>query len=130
MTLRALAPLALLPALALAACGDDEVDPLRELHDEVFVVSCGGLECHLDGQSEGGLNLDYDSGLMDRLLAQAEGADLPRVVPGDPDSSYLYLKLTDQFIEVDGDGERMPLGRSALTSAKIASVAEWIRSLE
>lgn len=102
---------------------------LEALHASVIAPTCGGLACHLDGQSFGGLDLDLDDGLLDRLLAPSsvEGFDI--VAPGDPDSSYMYLKLTGEYLSVGGTGSLMPLGTSGLSEAELDEVAEWIESL-
>lgn len=110
---------------AAPTSGDPALDVL---HAEVL-SGCGGLLCHLDGQDQGDLNLDLDAGLMDRLLAPSSVDGLNLVEPGDPDTSYLYLKLTDQFRELGGTGSRMPLGTGGLPSRDIEAVAAWIESL-
>ena len=114
-----------------AACGDDEPsDGADALFTTIIEPSCGGAACHLAGQSLGGLNLDNDGGLLDRLLAESSVDGVNIVVPGDPDASYFYLKLTDNFTSVGGRGVRMPLGARGLNSERIQFVRDWITALE
>jgi hypothetical protein len=127
--------LLLLPFLALLACGGDgvivEAPPpppstaptLTELQDEIFTPRCAFVGCHgpfpnlglslLRGQSYGSL-VDVTS---------AELAPMKRVLPGQPDRSYIVLKL-------EGDprivAERMPYGGPYLSPAEIQMVRDWI----
>ena len=57
--------------------------------NDVF-VSCSS--CHLDGASNGGLDLsDYENIVS---AASTQKPDLMLIKPSDPDSSYLYMKIT------------------------------------
>jgi hypothetical protein len=134
-------PLSLL--FLTSACGDEEpsdgadagVDvadpgPEAELFTTIIQPSCGGPLCHLDGDDEGGLNLDNDGALLGRLLADSSVEGVKIIVPGDPDASYFYLKLTDNFESVGGEGVRMPLGTRGLGSERLQFVRDWITALE
>jgi hypothetical protein len=50
-------------------------------------------------------------------------ADLTLVVPGDPDTSLLWLKVSSNSPPV---GSTMPLFGSRLTSNELALVRDWI----
>ncbi|GEM_PF-3105357 len=50
--------------------------------------------------------------------------DMLRVKPGDPDSSYLYWKITKA---TPGEGSRMPLGAAPLTADQIMAIRTWIQ---
>jgi hypothetical protein len=50
---------------------------------------------------------------------------LPRVTPGDPERSYLYLKLTDAHTAAGGSGTLMPPDGS-LSADEIARIRDWI----
>lgn len=50
---------------------------------------------------------------------------LLRIAPGNPDSSYVVLKLQGAAGAVGGVGTRMPLG-GELTSAEIATIRAWV----
>ncbi|MCB9519572.1 MAG: hypothetical protein H6698_04805 [Myxococcales bacterium] len=103
---------------------------LAELSERIFVPTCGGLLCHLNGSDGGGLSLDFDDTLQARLLGPSSVDGIPLVTPGSPDDSYLYLKLTDAYVAVGGEGEQMPFGSRPLGTTGLQLVADWINSLE
>jgi hypothetical protein len=92
----------------------------------IFTPICGA--CHHAQPGELGA-LDLTSpGLNSRLLDVGSagcGAGEILVVPGRPDASYLYVKVTSPSPPC---GARMPQG-SSLDAAQIQCVAEWITSL-
>ena len=51
---------------------------------------------------------------------------LLRVVPGDPDNSYLVMKLEGTQVEHGGGGARMPLAGPPLQPDQIAVIRKWI----
>lgn len=86
------------------------VPTLDDVYDQVFSVAC--VQCHVDRVS-GGLSLRNDVALLDRLLAPSvQLPSMARVAPGDPDNSYLWLKLIGDHEVVGGSGQRMPLSGS------------------
>ena len=121
--------------LGLAGCGGDGViveEPapppptaptLTQLQDEIFTPRCAFVGCHgpfpnlglllLRGQSYGSLV----------NVTSAELAPMKRVLPGQPDSSYIVLKLQGDPRIV---GERMPYGGPYLSPAEIQKVRAWI----
>lgn len=99
---------------------------LELIYDEIFAVSCSGAGCHTDGGNAANINLDFDAGLRDRLLAPSSVAGVPHITPGDPSLSYLYLKITGEQFDVGGGGSRMPLARSPVSDELTATLAAWI----
>src|SRR6267378_3245921 len=118
--------------LALAGCGagsgeglDQNGQPLTggggglaptlaSIQANVFNVNCAVSGCHGGAGAQQGLRLDpgFSAG------------NLIRVVPGDPDASFLIQKLQG----ADGLlGERMPDGGPYLTTAKINVIRQWIQ---
>jgi hypothetical protein len=96
---------------------------------EVFDRSCTSASCHASATRAGGLSLEasdsYDSLVdvePDNGVARAAG--LLRVVPGDPESSFLVRKITSDL--APGEGSPMPLGMSPLAPADIELVRSWI----
>lgn len=89
---------------------------------DIFVRSCGFSSCH--GANTGGMTLGAGSDDYSALVGvPAVGATgETRVIPGDPDNSYLVKKLegADDIV-----GVRMPPG-AALEGADIERVREWI----
>lgn len=87
----------------------------------LLAANCGG--CHGGTTPSAGLDLATPEGLFDRLTAnstQQSGRKL--VAPGQPQNSYLFLKLTG-----DGSitGTRMPQDRQ-LTEQELGDVETWI----
>ncbi|MCA9653707.1 MAG: hypothetical protein KC501_27560 [Myxococcales bacterium] len=91
----------------------------------IFEFNCGG--CHNEQDPQGGLTLLGD-GVYERLLEPSvQLADMPLITPGDPDNSYLYLKLIGDERIV---GTRMPYnpltGEGSLAQAELADIETWI----
>ena len=107
--------------------GGEEV-LLEQVSLEVFEVSCGGLACHTGGGVGGGLSLENDAELRDRLLEPSLGSLFPNVTPGDINASYLWHKCegTHRSDEVGGTGARMPLGLAPLTDEQRSLLQNWI----
>lgn len=98
---------------------------LDDVHREVFAVAC--VQCHIDRVS-GGLSLRDDDALLDRLLAPSvQLSTMPRVDPGNPEGSYLWLKLIGDHESVGGSGQRMPLS-GAIDGDSLDLVERWIRT--
>jgi hypothetical protein len=129
-----------LPAQALMVSGHADNDrlvfvcrPLRSrttfatLERKIFATSCTTASCHGAGAAAG-LSLTPGLAYADLVgvsvsneAAKARGA--LRVVPGDPDASFLLLKLTGSLGPDEGDA--MPMGGS-LPDAKTDLVRRWI----
>jgi hypothetical protein len=93
----------------------------------LFEQSCGGQACHGgDGSPAGGLDL-VTPGFAERMInvpSQICSWSL-LVVPGDAESSFLYVKITDPPIVC---GDRMP-PVGFLTNNEVRCVRDWIESL-
>ena len=97
---------------------------LASIQDNVFSVRCAIPECH------GGENVQYglrlDPGFSARNLINVPSprdANLIRVVPGDPDASFLIQKLQG----TQTLGNRMPDGGPYLTTATVNVIRQWIQ---
>jgi hypothetical protein len=152
--------LVILSALALAACGNDnggdvpdgganadagpdaacEIEPtFTSLHNKVLSSgSCVASGCHnsaaVNGQA-GNLDLSGGSAAVYAELTtetSAEvGAGLPnRVLPMNPNSSFLYRKLTED--DPPGTGGRMPLActllNTCLPQCQLDAFEAWIQA--
>jgi hypothetical protein len=91
----------------------------------ILEANCGG--CHSAQEAEGDLVLVGD-GVYERLLGpSSQLTDMPLITPGDPDESYLYLKLVgdDRII-----GRTMPYnpltGDGRLNEAELGDILTWI----
>jgi hypothetical protein len=135
--------LALLASLACAGCagngagldqngqpigseGSGSNEPLsadlQSIQDNVFTPIC--TRCHIGASAPEGLRLDAaDSYSLLVGVPSAEVPSLLRVMPGDPDESYLVLKLQGSPGIVGG---QMPLGGPYLPQATIDAIRQWI----
>lgn len=92
----------------------------------IFQSSCA--TCHLTGKEAGNLEMIPDKAIASVVNVRASGAPaLIRVVPGDPDNSYMVMKLEDTHSEKGGTGARMPFGAPPLAPEKIAKIRQWIK---
>jgi hypothetical protein len=83
--------------------------------------------CHLTGQEPGKMSLVPDNAIGSLVGIDAVGAHgLKRVVPGDPDASYLVRKLEGTQGQVGGIGGQMPFGGPPLSADEIGKVRRWI----
>lgn len=119
--------------IAVAGCdhGEDITGPgepgrFARIQEEIFDASCVG--CHRGGSSAlGGLDLSSEQTAYDNLVnvdaAHPQASGWKRVVPNDPDASFLVHKLEGGPNLI---GTRMPLGGSPLSEDKIQLVRDWI----
>lgn len=106
---------------------------LNDLVTSIFNNSALGdqrcANCHSGGSPLGGMNLETAELAYANLVgANGDGvaangnASFKRISPGNPDESYIILKL-------EGDaraGNQMPLGQTPLSSEQIQLVRDWI----
>ena len=145
MTRRALATLfagLALAGAAAAACADLDTgfDPAFGLSDEVVVEAsfsrdvqpifdrrCLSGGCHTLASAQAGLILDasmsYDA-LVNNQQATLD-ATFRRVVPGDPDASWL-IRMIAEDPAGRGGFARMPLASAPLTANQIQTIRNWI----
>lgn len=88
----------------------------------ILLGCAGGPESSCHGLGAGGMHLpDRRANLVD--VPSTERPDLVRVRPGDPDRSYLWLKVAgDGGIE----GGRMPLDLGPLSAEDRETLRAWI----
>jgi len=97
---------------------------------EIFQRSCLDAGCHNATDRAENLNLEAGfsyANLIDIVAtnAAARAAGWRRVVPSDPEASFLFLKIVgppSQF------GTRMPQGKPALSNAEVEQIRAWIAS--
>ncbi len=112
--------------------GDDGGEPeLPENIATIFTTHCSGGFCHTNGQTSGGLGLDADIAIANTVDVPSNGEPdgMPRVTPGDPANSYLYLKIT---AEGPGAGNPMPQGSTGLKDIDadaVTAIETWINDL-
>lgn len=112
--------------MVIAGCGPSEQEPptLTEVHENIFLKSCTFSSCHQGTSAAGMLDLKTDPYAA---LVEVPASGAPsrvRVVPGDPDASYLMEKLTS---DTPADGDPMP-PESPLSEERIATIRAWIEA--
>jgi hypothetical protein len=97
-----------------------------QIQTTIFTPVCAKAGCHAAGSAPSGLELEAGQSYGNLVGRPAnENGSLDRVSPGNPDRSYIILKLRgDPAIT----GERMPLGGPYLSTAQIEGIAAWIRA--
>lgn len=95
---------------------------LQSIQDNVFTPIC--TRCHIGASAPEGLRLDAADSY--NLLVGVPSAEVPsllRVMPGNPDESYLVLKLQGSAGIIGG---QMPLGGPYLPQPTIDVIRQWI----
>jgi hypothetical protein len=88
----------------------------------LFDAHCASEQCH-GAEEDGGLRLTPDVSYGE--LVNVPSMQMPsvmRVLPADPDSSYLIIKMGDS----PPLGNRMPLGQAPLSPADVEAIRNWI----
>ncbi len=99
------------------------------IRQQIFAQSCAISACHDSESSTGNLIL-LPGAAYSQLVsvvpdnAAAAGAGLERILPGDPDLSFLYRKIIDD-LEV-GWGDAMPFGEQPLSADQTELIRLWI----
>ena len=122
--------------LLLFSAGCQHADPLSDLvppeedvrfstlQTTIFNLNCALSGCHTGTFPPQGLNLSAGQAYASLVGVTAqEKPELLRVKPGDPDNSYIYLKVTGS---PRINGEQMPRGRTALSAEQIDLIRRWI----
>ena len=114
----------LLLALAVIAF-PGSAEPVSFSQDVLPILEkeCG--YCHMRGERYGYLVLD-EANAYQALVNVSSFAmpDIRRVKPGDPDNSYLVMKLDGRYLAAGGEGWIMPFFR--LRKSEIETITRWI----
>ncbi len=99
------------------------------MQTELFAKSCAISGCHAGDAPTGGLSLEPAVAWKnlvgvapENVAAATEG--LQRVMPGQPERSFLLMKLRGQLGA--NHGAQMPLGSATLDSGKLEFIRQWI----
>ncbi len=128
----------LLVASFLAGCGElkdlptepiDDLPPdptatFTRVQSEVLTPTCAVAGCHDAFTAQEGLVLVAESSYALLVNTRSSQSPLDRVEPGQPDSSYLFLKVSGGAGIV---GDRMPQNRPPLSDASTRLIRDWIR---
>ncbi len=130
---RAFVILSLLATSVVVACSDSVDGPVGSgssvtpeptfsfLQQEVFNRSCALNGCHVGSQRP---DLRANNAFAS-ILDVASSRGTPYITAGDPDNSYLYLKVSG----ASGiSGGPMPRGRPDLSRSVLDAMREWIES--
>ena len=95
---------------------------LQSIEDNVFTPICS--KCHIGASAPEGLQLDAAHAYNALVgVPSVEEPNFLRVDPGNPDESYMVLKIEG----APGiEGGQMPLGETPLPQATIDAIRQWI----
>ena len=92
----------------------------------IIATNCTDYGCHY---IEGSANALTDDVAYSNLLTEPSD-DIPsmaRVAPGSPEDSYLWHKINDTHLTLDGgDGLSMPLNYPLMDAASLSIIEDWI----
>ncbi len=121
-----------LAAILIAACGDAHTTPqtpatntFTRIQTEIFTPSCALSGCHDSGSHQAKLDLSIGNAYLQIFEVTSTESPLMRVVPSDPNNSYLFQKINGT---AGIAGSRMPLGTAPLSNDQINLVRDWILS--
>ena len=104
--------------------GGSQGPTLAQLSAEIFTPRCATSGCHSGTDPSRGLSLEEDRIARETINVDSKGSDLKLVDPGNPEGSYMLLKVRgDEGIS----GSRMPPSRS-LSAEEIEKIRSWIAS--
>lgn len=103
---------------------NDTTPTLSNVQTNIFNTSCAVSGCHRGSSAPHGLDLSVGNAHGNLVNVESGGVpNLLRVDPGDPDDSYLVMKLEGHS---DIVGARMPLGGPYLSEEQIQLIRTWI----
>ena len=99
---------------------------LGDIQDDIFTPACGFGGCHDSFTAAGDLDLSTAQASFDELVGvDSLCGSAVRVVPGDPNASYLMDKLGDGASPC---GIVMPIGAPQLSDSELAEIRSWIQA--
>jgi hypothetical protein len=121
-------------SLLAAGCGGSGGGPanvvtgssvsFQQVQGSIFTPTCATTGCHLGGGAPLGLDLSAGQALGNTVnVPSLEVPAYDRITPGDPDDSYLFMKVT-------GDprifGDQMPAFAPPLGTDDLQMLRDWI----
>lgn len=108
--------------------GEDKVT-FTQVYENVIAPVCKPCHSNDIGVSQGGLDMSTKSTAFANLVLVPSAGERcagvgTRVVPGEPDSSIMYLKISTD--DPSPCGEKMPFQRGSLTQDQADLVEHWI----
>jgi PKD repeat protein len=103
--------------------GGGEAATFSAVQQQIFTQSCAFSGCHGGSSPAEGMDLRAGAAYGDIVNVPSNQSSFDRIEPSDPESSYLYLKVTgDSSIS----GSRMPRGAAALSQRLLDLLRDWI----
>lgn len=119
------------PASSDGPCGAGEFTSTYAAIQKVVFEGgkCTNSMCH-GAAAMGGLDLRADSSYENLVETKSSNSTLFRVMPGEPDESFLYNKLRAAVEpgSVDIEGSPMPSGLPPLSAPHLEAVRRWIEA--
>lgn len=104
-----------------------DVAELQAQVGDLFNRSCARVGCHAGSDPQMGMSLEREM-FVGHTVGQSsrERPELQIVHPGEPDSSYLLMKVRD---DPDIVGMRMPMTGNTLSESEITAIENWVDAL-
>jgi hypothetical protein len=118
------------PAEPVPACADSFEGTFEAIQAVVFErQGCTQAVCHGDA-AQGGLDLRAGSAYASLIETPSLGSELARVVPGSPDRSYLFRKLSAATVpgSYTVAGSPMPSGLPPISADLLEGIRLWIKA--
>jgi len=97
---------------------------LDSIQANVFSVNCAVSGCHFGVAAQQGMRLEPGLSAANLInVASPRDANLIRVIPGNPNDSFIIQKLEGKQLL----GDRMPQGGPYLPQSTIDVVRQWIQ---
>ena len=112
----------------LAGSAQAEDAPVDFARDIAPILATTCATCHQVGTEAGRMALVPKRALASTVnVPSVEAPGLMRIVPGQPDQSYLVMKLEGTQVAHGGTGARMPFGAAPLSPERIRLIRLWIQ---
>jgi len=100
---------------------------LASIQANVFSIECAASGCHGGAGAQQGMRLDrgFSAGNLICVHVPRDPSTI-RVIPGDPDGSFIVQKLEGRPVPLLGD--QMPQGGPYLDQSTIDVIRQWIQN--
>ena len=97
---------------------------------DLILHRCGGAKCHGGAKPKEHLDMSTLAGISAAVGVEASQTKMKLIAPGDPETSYLFLKITKKRRPTDTriKWKSMPPGNAKLDDGEIALIEAWIKT--